>query len=244
MNAALASRLPSAHGWAGSLALHGAAVAIVLALMQTPAPPEVMRWEVSLLAPPVQRETSPPPRPAPVKALTPPPPERLTTPAQPEPTRAVAAEPAPPQAPVPQPMPIQAPSLAVEPAIRTQQIALPSPPAPPPRVENPVAQPSPPARVDAEAQRRWYTALAAKLAELKRYPMIARRLGQEGVVVLEAQFQGDGHAAARVKRSSGHASLDRAAIQLFEEAMAALSKQLAPPDASSLEIPVAYRLEG
>lgn len=229
-----------ARHWAGSLLLHGAAAGLVLALMRAPTPPEVMRWEVSLLPPPAPAQTAPPPRPAPVEALTPPPPERRATPVQPEPARSVAAEPARPQAPEPLPMPLQEPTQAIAAAVPNPPIALPGPPPP---VEKAVAQASPPPRLDAEAQRRWYAALAAKLAELKRYPMIARRLGQEGVVVLEAQFQGDGHAAARVKRSSGHASLDRAAVKLFEDAMAALGNRLDPPDASALEIPVAYRLE-
>lgn len=264
MNLALASHrlgihLPGTHGWAGSLVLHGAALGLALVLMRAPAPPEVMRWEVSL-APPAPAETAPSPRPAPVQALTPPTPERLAPPAQPEPTRTVAAEPAPPPAPAPQPVPLPPPNQVTESAPQTRLATTTNPPPaltsvfapaalvavppPAPATEKPVAQTRPAAPADAEAQRRWYAALAAKLAELKRYPLIARRQGQEGVVVLEARFQGDGHAAARIKRSSGHASLDRAAVKLFEEAMAALDNRLAPPDASALEIPVAYRLEG
>jgi len=101
----------------------------------------------------------------------------------------------------------------------------------------------PPVPANKEAQQRWYAALAAKLAQMKRYPLVARRMGQEGVVVLEARFRKNGEATASVKQSSGHSSLDRAAVKLFEDAISALEGAVIPVGGSVLEIPVAYRLE-
>lgn len=101
----------------------------------------------------------------------------------------------------------------------------------------------PPPRAVGEAERRWYASLAAKMAELKRYPLVARRQGQHGVVVLEARIRTGGEAGASIKQSSGHSSLDRAALKLFEEAMQALEGMTVPAGGGMLEIPVAYRLE-
>lgn len=143
---------------------------------------------------------------------------------QPEPIRSVAS--AVPASVIPVPT-IPAPAVAAAPVAA----ALPT--------EAPVTAPRP----DPEAQRRWQSLLAGKLMELKRYPMLARRMGLEGVVVLEARFGTNGRAEASIKRSSGHAALDLAAVKLFEDAMEALTGKLNPPDSSRLDIPVAYRLE-
>lgn len=101
----------------------------------------------------------------------------------------------------------------------------------------------PPPRAVGEAERRWYDSLAAKMAQLKRYPLVARRQGQQGVVVLEARIRAGGEAAASIKQSSGYSSLDRAALKLFEEAVLALEGMSVPTGGGLLEIPVAYRLE-
>ncbi|MFZ1859588.1 MAG: TonB family protein [Candidatus Competibacter sp.] len=90
----------------------------------------------------------------------------------------------------------------------------------------------------------WNAALRAKLRELRVYPPVARRLGQEGVVtlLLEIGANGDVRGLA-VRQSSGHAVLDQAAQQLARNAVAALRGELSPPGESRLEVPVAYRLE-
>lgn len=169
---------------------------------------------------------------------------------------------APPPAPTPlapAPAPVSAPVLPTpppaEPVARTAAVV---PVAVAARVEPAsVAAPAPPAiaakaaepqriappEVDPVAQGRWHAALAAKLAELKRYPMTARRLGQEGVVLLEALVQPDGQAEVAVKTGSGHAALDRAALALFQDALRALPVVLLPSKPSRLDVPIAYRLE-
>ncbi len=262
----MSAPLPGARGWAASLALHGLLLAGVFLLTRSHAvPPPPLRWEVALVAPapsvPPQVETKPqletkprtkaqtetrqatePERKAavddqPAPAPRPPPEKAAAVP---------AAEPVRPAAPLPALPPALPPAAIVAaeaevrpkpaPAVATMAAITPAP------ADRPVVAP-PPARPDIDTQRRWQALLAAKLRELKRYPSLSRRLGQEGVVVLEARIQTDGRAAANVKRSSGYAALDRAAVKLFEEAIAALTGQLAPRDESLLEIPVAYRLE-
>lgn len=92
--------------------------------------------------------------------------------------------------------------------------------------------------------QNWQAALRAKLRELRVYPPVARRLGQEGVVtlLLEISASGDLRGLA-VRQSSGHAVLDQAAQQLARNAVAALRGELSPHGESRLEIPVAYRLD-
>lgn len=241
--------------WAFSLAIHALLLALLLAIatptLQRRAEP--MRWQVALLDP-APAAPSPPPRAAePPRSSAPPrPAARLSSVPPPRPP-AQAARTAPPEPAVA--APAAAAPMTVPPAVQasTPEPAAPATPAAP-VVEAPAAlsrsvaaAPAPPKaavpRVDAEAQRRWYAALAAKLAELKRYPLAARRLGQEGVVLLEALIQPDGQAEVAVKQGSGYPALDRAALALFQEALRALPERLAPAQASRLDVPIAYRLE-
>ena len=56
--------------------------------------------------------------------------------------------------------------------------------------------------------------LRRRLAEIKRYPSAARLNGWEGKVVLRAVIRSDGHLSeVKVHRSSGHESLDNAAME-------------------------------
>jgi len=56
--------------------------------------------------------------------------------------------------------------------------------------------------------------LRRRLAEVKRYPSAARLNGWEGRVVLRAVIRADGHLSeVKVHRSSGHESLDNAAME-------------------------------
>lgn len=121
-----------------------------------------------------------------------------------------------------------------------------APPTPPPLAAPPAPRPEPPSAVDAAAEaaeRRWYAALVEQLRARKRYPLPARRLGQEGVVLLAVRVEADGRLeGVEVKRSSGHPLLDREARRLLEEAAELARDQLRPQRASRLEIPIAYRL--
>lgn len=255
----MSARMPGARSWAVSLTLHGLLLAVAFVLIRpqaAPVPP--LRWEVSLVVPEagapllpeakrpaetrtkpeakveakVEREVAGEERPASAPPASP-----LPDKTDPMPRVEPAGEPVRQAAPILSPPAIVAAEPAVHP--RTAPTVAATAAAP---VDRPVAVPTP-AHPDMDTQRRWQALLAAKLRELKRYPMLSRRLGQEGVVVLEAHIQADGRAAANVKQSSGYAALDRAAVKLFEDAVTALTGQWAPHGDSLLEIPVAYRLE-
>jgi protein TonB len=95
-----------------------------------------------------------------------------------------------------------------------------------------------------EAERQWQRVLLQRLRDMKRYPMAARRLGQEGVVLIEARIAPDGHLeSATVKRGSGFALLDNDALRLLEAAAEAARAQLRSESQVRLEVPVVYRLD-
>ena len=95
----------------------------------------------------------------------------------------------------------------------------------------------------AAIQAHWHDKLARKLHEMKRYPMAARRLGQEGVVVIGLQVSGDGIVAdIRIRQGSDYPILDQAALRLVREATAALRDTPLTGRSAQLEIPIAYRL--
>lgn len=240
----MSGRFNSLGGWSLSLALHGLALGGMLALARPEAPPP-MYWEVAMAMPTAE---TPMAAPEPASRPEPTPPAHMARPPTPPPTQPEPVAQAIPQ-PVAQavaaPAPLAAPTVVASTAQLASpaaDVAVPAPPraieAPQPKVAAEMAQPA----QDSEAQKRWYAGLRAKLAELKQYPLVARRLGQEGVVVLEALVQPDGRTEVMLKRGSGHAALDRAALRLFEEAAAAMRTTLKPEQPSRLEIPVAYLL--
>jgi protein TonB len=240
--------------WVASLALHGAAAGVAALVWLEPAAPapESLRWQVAFVPTP---EAAPAPAPARIE------PPRPAPAAEPAP--ASAAEPPPPAAPEPPPKPVEsapphpparpeAPAALPTPPVSLAARPLPAPaaaetPAParpiapvPARAAAPETVPDP----AAEAERRWYLALLERLRTMKRYPMAARRLGQEGVVLVEARIGQDGRLeAAEVKRGSGFPLLDRDALRLIEAAAADARSQMQPERPTRLEIPIAYRLE-
>ena len=239
--------------WAASLAIHGLILAPLIALtQQTVAPAEPLRWEVSLLAAPpppaVEKPAPEPPRPPQVQArLEPPPPEPKP---ESKPVTEPLLEPTPPLRPtVPEPVAVEPPPAAPA-AARPVAMAPPPPVAPPVKVAPTPVPPAalPPAAVpqrpEPDVMRRWQAALAAMLRERKRYPLAARKLGQEGVVVLEAVVHPDGRVEPGILRGSGHAILDRAALGLLREAIDAVKERPSLSESTRLEVPVAYRLEG
>lgn len=87
--------------------------------------------------------------------------------------------------------------------------------------------------------------LYRKLAREKSYPSAARRAGLEGEVVVEVRIDSEGEIlSVDLHESSGHGSLDRAAL----EAVRSLKRFPAPPSALAwnkkrLQIPIRYRLD-
>jgi len=179
-------------------------------------------------------------------------------PAPPAPASQVAAPPVEePVAAAPTPKPKPKPRLEAKPAPAPRQeperIAEPAPaPAPAPAPVPPVAaaKPQPPATVPAAPDvasliAQYRAALLAEAGRHKRYPLVALDNGWEGEVVVRMAIAADGSVAALdVKSSSGHAALDRQALEMFRKAGA----QAPVPEALrgqqfSLELRAVYNLK-
>ena len=103
-------------------------------------------------------------------------------------------------------------------------------------------RPTPPVKADygwlAESLRR-------RLAEIKRYPSTARLNGWEGRVVLRAVIRADGHLSdVKVHRSSGHESLDNAAMEALRLVCPLhMTKAIGTAEVAVL-VPMVYSLGG
>jgi len=77
------------------------------------------------------------------------------------------------------------------------------------------------------------------------YPMIARRLGAQGIVILRVQVRGDGSVAAvELARSSGFAVLDDSAARTVRESWRFLPARIdGSPVTSWVEVPIRFVLE-
>jgi len=80
---------------------------------------------------------------------------------------------------------------------------------------------------------------------LPPYPLLARRLGKEGVVVLEVLVAADGHAAeVRVVRSSGYVPLDESALTTVRDRWRFVpARRGGEPVESRVTVPIRFRLE-
>ena len=80
---------------------------------------------------------------------------------------------------------------------------------------------------------------------LPPYPLVARRLGMEGVVLLEVLVAPDGHAAdVRVARSSGYPALDESALTTVRERWRFIpAHRDGVPVESRVTVPIRFRLE-
>ena len=189
---------------------------VFLLAFQWPQLGDALKHPVEALAPIVARLMEPPPAP-------PAPPPPASAPPVEEP---VAAAPTPKPKPRPRPEAKPAPAPRQEP----ERIAEPAPPAPAPAPvpAPPVAaakpQPAPavPAVPDAASLIAQYrAALLAEARRHKRYPLVALDNGWEGEVVVRMAIAADGSIAGLdVKSSSGHAALDRQALEMFRKARA------------------------
>lgn len=81
---------------------------------------------------------------------------------------------------------------------------------------------------------------------LPPYPLVARRLGLEGVVVLEVLVAPDGSAAdVRLARSSGHAQLDDSAVRTVRERWRFVpARRDGAAVESRVTVPIRFRLSG
>jgi protein TonB len=86
--------------------------------------------------------------------------------------------------------------------------------------------------------------LLARLRGQQRYPDQARRLGQEGQVLVQARFVAGGRLESIiVKRGSGFPLLDEDAVMRVRLAAAAQVEETMPDHPMRLDIPIVYALE-
>ena len=227
------------HGWIGSpatatslralskallisLAVHAALLGVFWRIISAspPPPPREVRVELSTSATPASHA-------APAQVTPPPMPERVERRsagrADRVPTRAQASE-----------------AQAVAPA--------------PLAAGTPSSNPAAPAEIALEGEQQHAQANASAvpidlrvldwLAQYRSYPLAARRAGIEGVVQLRVTLLPDGRLVdVRVEHSSGHALLDRAALDLLTRA-ARLPEEFGSTRTEQIELqlPIVYRM--
>lgn len=185
-------------------------------------------------APEVQPEPLPP-RPPPPKPRVPLPSESppVVAPPEPVPEPVLAAPLAPAAAPAVAAVelaPSRPPSPPVEaaPARSTPVMATPAAPAPPP------PQPIVPARFDAD-----YLANPAPV-----YPLVARRLREQGTVLLLVQVSAGGDPLqVSVQKSSGHPRLDEAALDAVRRWRFVPARRGDQPVAAPVIVPLVFELD-
>ena len=147
----------------------------------------------------------------PAEPAPPPPPENKPPP------RPEASKPQP--RPLPQPTP--APSVA-EPL--PAPVPSPAPAEPPPVASAPVAPPQVDARAIEAATAAQYRMQLIAYAQRNKppYPAIARENNWTGDVVLEIVLRPDGRGELGLRRGSGHAVLDKLALDTYQQALRAV----------------------
>lgn len=180
-------------------ALFGALPALRESLQEPVAPPPLVTRIVELAKP----EPAPPP---PEPKQPPPRPETK----RPEPVR-----------PVPQPTPTPAPAVAEPPPAPAPA---PAPMEPPPVASAPAAPPQVDARAVEAASAAQYRMQLIAYAQRNKppYPSIARDNNWTGDVVLDIAIRADGRGELGLRRGSGHAVLDKLALDTYQEALRAV----------------------
>lgn len=97
---------------------------------------------------------------------------------------------------------------------------------------------------ETKTDNRWLAeSLWRRVAELKRYPNIARLNGQEGKVILKAVIRSDGQlAAVIVQKSSGYSVLDAAAMEAVKLACPLEMKYAIGKPQIVVSLPIVYSL--
>lgn len=192
-----------------TIGLHAGAVFVVALGLAQIAPKEIEAPTITLQLLEQPSRAPSPIQPARPQAPAPPKPAPAPTPAPVRAPAPVFETPRPSLQPTPQPTAVTAPAepAPTKPAPPVAAPVVPAPPAP----LAPPAPPAPPQRT--EVSTASYAASNAK----PKYPMIAKRNNEQGMVVLRVLVKQDGSAGrVEVKSSSGFERLDRAAVEAVE----------------------------
>jgi len=168
----------------------------------------------------------------------------------------------------------EGPSAGEPPPAATPAPAVARPPASPPKLRRPAARadsrPAPPAAAGAEPTGGTPETGGVESGEggggrgggdgpgagvagaayganpLPPYPLVARRLGMQGMVELDVLVAPDGHAVdVRIRRSSGFAPLDEVAVKTVRERWRFVpARQGTQPIESRVTVPIVFRLDG
>ena len=132
-----------------------------------------------------------------------------------------------------EPEPVSDSSSTMQPFPREQEVSLSA------------QTPGPVASSTARADYAWLSeTIMRRMQELKRYPMEARLERAEGKVVLKVVLRSNGSLeAVEIFQSSGHQSLDRAAVELLNLAAPFQFPRPLEKPQMTVKIPMSYRLE-
>jgi protein TonB len=234
--------------WAGAIivafALHVIAAALLMTHEREPKPQPKPEPVIALELAPKPKST---PQPVPIakpeaKPEHKPPPKPKPTP-KPEHKTHPKPKPKPKPKPAPKRKPKTQSTAKPEPAPETEQKAVPKPESAAPEA----TQAPPPAthaasRPSKQEIHTWQAKLLAHLAKYKHYPRGAQRRNKQGVVMLSFSIDRTGRVlSARVVESSGHTSLDQAALDMIHDA----SPVPAPPNGITqldFTVPVQFTL--
>lgn len=217
--------------WAGSvgvvLAVHAAVVLAVLWWQaRSPAPPRSQPPEAVM----VELAPLPTAPPAPPTQLPPGPPQQEQHKAQPKAEAEPTPKPQPPQQHADVALPQQAPAQQSQDSAAEEVAQTSAPPSVPAPVGSQYAASQSLSGSDSHALVNWQSQVLGQLEKFKRYPRVAQRLRQEGVVLVRYTVDRQGRVlSARLANSSGRASLDAEALAAVQRA-----SPLPPPPA---EIP-------
>lgn len=217
---------------AATVTLHAALLALFASsvLQQKPTPSELPPVVVQLIQP-AALPAAPKPLPPPPKPVKPPPkPVTPPTPIAPAPAPTPTPTPAPAPSPVPAPAPAPVPAPVPTPA--------PDPVAPAP-IAQPATPPTAPARTDVTISASYGAS-----NEKPKYPMMSKRIGEQGTVVLRVLVKSDGSAGAvEVKISSNYPRLDQSAVDAVKNWRFIPATSDGRPIDEWYQVPIPFKLQ-